>query len=109
MDSGHPPGPYHQPPPPVLLENIKWVMGVSGEEGVLSGRVYGDGSGLYNDSPIQRCGWGVVALRLGLAGWSVVAGCYGALPGPLQAVPAAESWAFLVALRFAVPPLTCLY
>jgi len=90
-----------------LVDNIKWVFGVAGEEGVLSGRVYGDGSGLYNDSPIQRCGWGVTAIRQSAAGiWTIVAGCYGALPGPIQSVPAAETWAFLIALRFAVPPLT---
>ena len=81
------PDPTTNHPPPILVDNITWVFGAAGEEGVLSGRVYGDGSGLYNDSPIQRCGWGVVSLRQSAAGsWTVVAGCY--VPSSCDKLPA---------------------
>ena len=68
---------------------------------ILIGTGYGDGSGLNPKlEAIRRCGWGLVVWTP-LGGISACA--HGPLPGWTQDVPLAESYAFLIYLRFIGP------
>ena len=71
---------------------------------LLDGDVYGDGSGLFpRIARLRRCGWGITCYA---PGRGIIARAYGPLPGWLQDVPAAESYALLIALRFCSETLT---
>ena len=72
-------------------------------DGVFTGRVLLDGSGLRGRcTRRRRCGFAVVMLDNADA---VVGILYGALPGPVQSVAAAELWALRALLRHCMPPL----
>jgi len=53
---------------------------------------YGDGSGgpEARDIPLRRCGWSIVAIKMGEIGWELAGAWSGALAGDLQTVPRAE-------------------
>ncbi len=84
-------------PPPRLDELVVWEKAPAG--GVLDGESYGDGSGRRpRFARLRRCGWGLVCYTRGVG---VTARAHGPLPGWQQDVPLAESYAFLITLRFA--------
>ena len=65
-------------------------------DGVFEGVGFGDGSGLKPVHPrARRCGWGLTVYSVG---HGIVAELHGALPGWLQEVPIAESYALLMYL-----------
>ena len=66
---------------------------------------FGDGSGRFAFTPsMRRCGWAVLSARLGLDDVIERGPCaHGPLPGIMQAVPAAELFAFYMYLVHAMP------
>jgi hypothetical protein len=100
------PDPTPDHPPPILQHDVVWITGDGTGTRLLMGDLFGDGSGKFGDTPLMRCGWAVLQTAVDAAGCTIViAGIYGALPGWIQAVPAAESWAFLMALTHCLPPI----
>ena len=73
-------------------------------DGVFTGTVYLDGSGLRGWWCARQCRCGFAAVMVD-GGGEVVGAIYGALPGPVQSVPAAELWALRVLLRHCMAPL----
>ena len=81
---------------------IEWVSGPNGN--IFSTHAFGDGSGTSAKVSIRlrRCGWGVTEAWMGPD--SVIrhgAHAFGPLPGPMQVVPLAELFAFLIFLTYA--------
>ena len=71
--------------------------------------MYGDGSGLWGrDQYTRRCGWSIVQgiMSSDAESFDITGALLGPLPGFIQDVPAAESFAFLMALKHALPPIT---
>lgn len=86
-------------PLPEIELRVEWQ--VPSLTGFFEGHGYGDGSGIKATYPRQaRCGWGVATVELadGITHWVSGAICR-PLPGPLQTVPFAESFALLMYLR----------
>ena len=80
---------------------LRVVWQVPSLTGFLEGPGYGDGSGIKATFSRQaRCGWGVATVELadGITHWVSGAIC-GPLPGPLQTVPFAETFALVMYLR----------
>ena len=72
--------------------------------GVVTGHVCGDGSGMYgHHDRLRRCGWAFCQID---SSGSVLACAYGPLPGWEQDTPLAELWAFLQCLNHALAPVT---
>ena len=83
--------------PPSLDAMVVWTL--SPPSGLLEGECFGDGSGIRTEfRRLRRCGWGLVTISPCNV---YTAKLHGPLPGWQLDVPLVESFAFLVALRFA--------
>ena len=91
----------HEAPPPDRRGEIVWHP--ESKRGHFEGHVFLDGSRFHGDDPLlARAGWGAVEVRA-VGGWEVQA--WGAYPGTVQCIDAAEVHAALMAVRLGVPPL----
>ena len=92
---------FHYPPPLLECEPVWWRIPPNG---VLTRKVYLDGSGLRGTcARRRRCGFAVVMIDEVDGG--ILGVMYGALPGPVQSVAAAELWALRMLLRHCMAPL----
>ena len=90
-----------QVPEPANDPVIHWAIPGNG---VVTGHVCGDGSGMYgHHDRLRRCGWSFCQID---SSGTVLACAYGPLPGWEQDTPLAELWGFLQCLNHALPPVT---
>ena len=84
--------------------SIEWVH-TSDVGHYFDGCTFGDGSGIHTFiNETRRCGWGVLSGAVDLQDlFCRRIQARGPLPGPLQVVPLAEMFAFMVFLRHALP------
>ena len=94
---------------PCMQLVIHWEL--QADCGTFSAIGFGDGSGKRNTcSSTRRVGWGVTSLvntdpSVSVGCWRTTASAYGPLPGLLQTVPAAETFALYIFLLSVGLPL----
>ena len=76
----------------------------TGFNSFFSGHGFGDGSGIHTAFiQTRRCGWGVCsAFMTSYTNFTSNAEAYGPLPGNMQVVPLAETFALFIFLKFSV-------